>query len=78
MAVRKPPKSKKGKSSDSVPMTLEFIKNRIANGELGVIEEWKKNYSEFPKSLKEALKQEGICLDNNDDIRSDSDSGKGA
>ena len=56
MAVRKPPKSKKGKSSDSVPMNLEFIKNRIANGELGVIEEWKKNYSEFPKSLKEALK----------------------
>ena len=48
MAVRKPPKSKKGKSSDSVPMNLEFIKNRIANGESGVIEEWKKNYSEFP------------------------------
>ena len=60
MAVRKPPKSKKGKSSDSVPMNLEFIKNRIANGETGVIEEWKKNYSEFPKPLKAALKQEGI------------------
>ena len=78
MAVRKPPKGKKGKAPESIPMNLEFIKNRIANGELGVIEEWKKNYSEFPKPLKAALKQEGICLDNNDDIRSDSDSGKGA
>ena len=78
MAVRKPPKGKKGKAPESIPMNLEFIKNRIANGELGVIEEWKKNYSDFPKPLKAALKQAGICLDNNDDIRSDSDSGKGA
>ena len=60
MAVRKPPKGKKGKAPESIPMNLEFIKNRIANGELGVIEEWKKNYSEFPKPLKAALKQEGI------------------
>ena len=78
MAVRKPPKHKKGKNPEQIPATLEFIKMRIANGEKGVIERWKQKYSDFPKPLKEALKQEGICLDNNDDIRSDSDSGKGA
>ena len=78
MAVRKAPKGKKGCNPEKIPANVEFIKNRIANGELGVIEEWKKIYSDFPKPLKEALKQEGICLDNNDDIRSDSDSGKGA
>ena len=78
MAVRKAPKGKKGRNPEQIPAHVEFIKNRIANGELGVIEEWKKKYSDFPKPLKAALKQAGICLDNNDDIRSDSDSGKGA
>jgi len=78
MAVRKAAKGKKGRNPHLSAANVEFIKNRIANGELGVIEEWKKNYSDFPKPLKAALKQAGICLDNNDDIRSDSDSGKGA
>ena len=62
MAARKPPKAKKGKSPDSIPATLEFIKTRIANGETGVIERWKQTYSKFPKSLKEALKREGITF----------------
>ena len=62
MAVRKPPKAKKGKNPDSIPATIQFIKDRIANGETGVIERWKQKYSEFPKSLKEALKQEGITF----------------
>ena len=60
MAVRKAPKGKKGRNPEQIPANVEFIKNRIANGELGVIEEWKKIYSDFPKPLKEALKQEGI------------------
>ena len=60
MAVRKPPKHKKGKNPEQIPATLEFIKTRIANGETGVIERWKQKYSTFPKSLKEALKREGI------------------
>ena len=62
MAVRNPPKVKKGKNPDSIPATLEFIKNRIANGETGVIERWKQKYSEFPKSLREALEREGITF----------------
>ena len=60
MAVRKPPKHKKGKNPEQIPATLEFIKTRIANGETGVIERWKQKYSTFPKPLREALKQEGI------------------
>ncbi len=60
MAVRKPPKGKKGTHPDQIPATLDFIKRRIANGETGVIERWKQKYSDFPKPLKEALKQEGI------------------
>ena len=60
MAVRKPPKGKKGTHPDQIAATLDFIKRRIANGETGVIEKWKQKYSTFPKPLREALKQEGI------------------
>ena len=60
MAVRKPPKGKKGTNPDQIPTTIKFVKDRIANGETGVIERWKQKYSTFPKPLKEALKQEGI------------------
>ena len=38
MAVRKPPKGKKGTHPDQIPATLDLIKRRIANGETGVIE----------------------------------------
>ena len=62
MARRKSVAVKKGKNPQSIPFNLEFIRNRIANGETGVIEEWKKNYSKFPKSLKAALKREGIII----------------
>ena len=62
MAVRKPPKGKKGRHPDQIPATLDFIKRRIANGETGVIERWKQKYSTFSKPLKEALKQEGITF----------------
>ena len=60
MATRKPPKVKKGKNPESILANVQFIKNRIANGETRVIEAWKQKYSEFPKSIKEALKREGI------------------
>ena len=63
MAVaRKPLKAKKGKNPDSIPATIQFVKDRIANGETGVIERWKQKYSTFPRSLRAALEQEGITI----------------
>tara|TARA_B100000965_G_scaffold269857_1_gene228275 strand:- start:1365 stop:1553 length:189 start_codon:yes stop_codon:yes gene_type:complete len=62
MAVRKPPKAKKGKNPEQIPMNIQWIKSEIAANNVGLLERWKKAFHRWPTPLKEALKQEGITF----------------